>query len=532
MQILTTILSAVAAIAPLQISVFNPKVPVVLDREYNIISELTVPSDGIATLDEVEFSVKGLPEEAVRTVRLVYAGTASAIPDRTTSIGIKAGSSKWGGGNPMWYSPSYVIESDCVVPSGDEGGLFILHDGFPLVKGDNYFYVSLEVDSAAITDLASTFEAEVGKVTVSGQSVSVSREGDTVRRLGVSVRNHGDDGVDSYRIPGLSTTPDGQLVAVYDMRWNSSLDLVDDIDVGMSRSFDGGLTWSPMETVLDMGDAGGLPEGQNGIGDPAVLVDETTGEMIVAAAWTHGLGGATGWWSARDGFDPIDTPQLMMAFSDGGGFFLTEPVNVTEQVKKREWKFSFQGPGRGITMKDGTLVFAYQHQEGEDRMPWSGIIYSKDHGETWHVSDSPVANTTEAQVAEVEPGVLMLNMRNNEKTGRRVFTTSDLGKTWKAHPSDMTLREPVCMASLISGPEKGQLLFSNPDSDKSRDHMTVKMSLDGGITWPYSLLLDEFSSWGYSCLSLIDKDTVGILYESSTSQILFQAVKISDIIGN
>jgi sialidase-1 len=286
-----------------------------------------------------------------------------------------------------------------------------------------------------------------------------------------------------------------------------------------------------MEIVLDMGIAGGLPEGQNGIGDPAVLVDENTGEIIVAAAWTHGMGGRTGWWAAGDGFDPIDTPQLMMARSGDGGLVFTEPVNVTAQVKKPEWKFSFQGPGRGITMKDGTLVFAYQHQEGEDRMPWSGIIYSKDHGQTWHVSESPVANTTEAQVAEVQPGVIMLNMRNNEKTGRRVFTTSDLGKTWKVHPSDKTLREPVCMASLICGPRAGQLLFSNPDSDKSRDHMTIKMSTDGGLSWPYALLLDEFGSWGYSCMSMIDDETVGILYEGSTSQIVFQAVKLSDIMA-
>ena len=516
---------------PLQISVFNPKVPVVLDREYNIISEITVPSDGTATLDELDFSVKGIPEDAITTVRLVYTGTASAIPGKTTSIGIQAGSSRWGGGNPMWNNFSYAIESDCLYRSESVGGKFVLHDGVPLVKGDNYFYVSLELDSSEIDDLSGTFEASVGSVTVSGKKTPVKQEGDIVRRLGVSVRNHGDDGVDSYRIPGLATTPEGTLIAVYDIRWNFSQDLVDDIDVGMSRSTDGGLTWSPMVSVLDMGEWGGLPEGQNGVGDPAVLVDRNTGEIIVAGTWTHGHGGKTGWWSAGDGFDPIDTPQLMMARSTDDGITWSEPINVTSQVKKKEWRFSFQGPGNGITMKDGTLVFAYQHQEGEERMPWSGIIYSKDHGNTWHIENSPVANTTESQVVEVEPGVLMLNMRNNDKTGRRVFTTSDLGKTWKVHSSDKTLREPVCMASLISGPEEGQLLFSNPDSQTNRDHMTIKMSLDGGKTWPYSLLLDEFSSWGYSCLSMIDEDTVGILYESSTSQILFQAVKLSDIMS-
>lgn len=35
-------------------------------------------------------------------------------------------------------------------------------------------------------------------------------------------------------------------------------------------------------------------------------------------------------------------------------------------------------------------------------------------------------NTTEAQVAEVEPGVLMLNMRDNRGGSRAVSTTKDL----------------------------------------------------------------------------------------------------------
>lgn len=65
-------------------------------------------------------------------------------------------------------------------------------------------------------------------------------------------------------------------------------------------------------------------------------------------------------------------------------------------------------PERGITMRDGTLVFAIQfikrRRDAECR-----IMYSKDHGETWNIHNRPVPSTTEAQVAEVEPGVLMLN---------------------------------------------------------------------------------------------------------------------------
>ena len=202
MQVILSIISAVAALLPLQISVFNPRVPVILDRAYNIVSEIGVPSEGEATLDEVEFKVSGIPEEAISSVRLMYSGTASAIPGRTSSIGIQAGSSRWGGGNPMWADRSYVIEADNVEdPVGE--GLYLLHDGIPLVKGMNYFYVSLEVDSSMIDDISMTFDASVSGATVSGKVMPLKQEGPSERRFAVSVRNHGDDGADSYRIPGL-----------------------------------------------------------------------------------------------------------------------------------------------------------------------------------------------------------------------------------------------------------------------------------------------------------------------------------------
>ena len=162
-------------------------------------------------------------------------------------------------------------------------------------------------------------------------------------------------------------------------------------------------------------------------------------------------------------------------------------------------------------------------------------MYSTDRGLTWHVHEYAKINTTESQVAEVAPGELMLNMRDNRGTGRAVYTTRDMGRTWTAHVSDKALVEPVCMASLLkvraSENALGQdiLLFSNPADAKERKNITVKMSLDGGKTWTRECLLDEGRGWGYSCLSMIDKDTVGILYESSQAHMTFQAIPLKDI---
>ena len=95
------------------------------------------------------------------------------------------------------------------------------------------------------------------------------------------------------------------------------------------------------------------------------------------------------------------------------------------------------------------------------------------------------------------------------------------------------------MASLIKVDAKDNilgkdlLLFSNPNTTKDRKNMTIKASFDGGLTWKESnqLLLDEDYGWGYSCLTMIDKETVGILYESSVAHMTFQALKLKDIIG-
>ena len=341
------------------------------------------------------------------------------------------------------------------------------------------------------------------------------------------MRNAGDDGVVAYRIPGLVTSLKGTLIATYDIRHNHSRDLQDDIDVGISRSTDGGLSWGPMIVAMNMGEYGGLPQNVNGIGDPCILVDEVTGDILLFAAWTHGgTAGKAAWWTAGSGFEPAQTPQLMMVRSTDDGLTWSAPVNLTRQVKQEPWHFTFQGPGRAITMADGTLVVPFQHQE-PDRTPAAGVMYSKDRGITWHVHEYAKINTTESQVVEVEPGVLMLNMRDNRKTGRAVYITKDLGRTWEPHPSDGQLVEPVCMASLIKAGDL--LLFSNPADPKERRNMTIRISEDGGVNWTRKLLLDEGYGWGYSCLSMIDEETVGILYESSQAHMTFQAVKLKDI---
>ncbi len=512
-------------------SVYLPSVPVVADKSHNIVAELCVRCDEPGqSLDAVEVQISGIAPAAVRDVRLVSTGTMQVCGGHCWALNEER--KRVGGGSSLWHDPAWTREIAKGYPGSN--GAVVLQPSFPLKSGDNRMYVSLSVDGSRVPDISKAFSVVVSSITTGGTIVPFRQDGTAQKRLAISVRQHGDDGVYAYRIPGLVTTNSGTLVAVYDIRHSSSLDLQNDIDIGVSRSVDGGRTWSAMQTVMDMGCYGGLPEAQNGVGDPSVLVDRTNGRIHIVAAWTHGLGAGRAWNNVGQGFSPEETAQIMLVSSDDDGISWSKPRSITPQVKQPEWYFTLQGPGSGICMKDGTLVFPVQHI-GPDRIPSAGVMYSADGGRTWRTHASAMQNTTESAVAELPDGTLMLSMRNNRKTGRAVCTTRDLGRTWQLHGSSGKLVEPVCMASLLAVPAarnvtgRNLLLFSNPAVPKGRHHLTLKMSLDDGNTWNEGMLLDEEDLWGYSCLSMIDKETVGILYESSGAQLLFQAIKIKDL---
>ena len=514
--------------------VHSPQVPILIDRTDNILFEIRINGHRGEVLNSltVEF---GEPTDMadIEALRLFYGGTEGKarkgmhfrpmnyIPNNQP-------------GRTLAAHPSYsVLQSEAEKPRES----VVLTSGQPLVEGVNYFWVSVQMSATTPTD--AFVAAKVTGIEIDGKAVPVEQFGSTdARRVGIGVRHAGDDDVAAFRIPGLTTTRKGTLLGVYDVRRNNSADLQEAIDIGVSRSTDKGRTWEPMRIAMTFDGEGGLPQAQNGVGDPSILTDEVTGTIWIVAARTFGMGNLRAWTNSMPGMTADDTAQLMMVRSDDDGETWSEPINITGQVKDPSWHFLLQGPGRGITMKDGTLVFPIQFI-APDRIPHAGIMYSKDRGATWHINSPARSDTTEAQVAEIEDGVLMLNMRDNRGGSRAVAVTKDLGRTWTVHPSSRSaLKEPICMASLLSVKAKDNvlgrdlLLFSNPNTTRGRHHITVKASLDGGLTWPErnQVLLDEEEGWGYSCLTLVDSETIGILYESSVAHMTYQTIKIKDLV--
>lgn len=156
-------------------------------------------------------------------------------------------------------------------------------------------------------------------------------------------------------------------------------------------------------------------------------------------------------------------------------------------------------------------------------------------GKTWITTNPATFNTSECAVVELTNGSLMLNIRDNrnhsekgEHNGRAVYITNDLGATWQEHSSSRgALQEPVCMASLHRHGK--YLLFSNPDNKYDRTNIRIKWSDDNGTTWHNGPIIDKCKSFGYSCLTSIDDNTIGILWEGSEEQLMFRAIELQNI---
>jgi sialidase-1 len=431
-----------------------------------------------------------------------------------------------------------------------------------LAAGRHYFWLSVELQDKA--DLLHTITARAVSVQLDNHAVKAQPVAPLPLRIGVALRQHNQDGVHTYRIPGLATGKDGTLLAIYDVRRESGRDLQGNIDIGLSRSTDKGNNWLPMQIAIDMGKWGGLPEKFNGVSDANILVDKNTGHIFIAGLWMHGVLNAQGKWieglnedstawnhqwrdkGSQPGFDVKQTAQFLIVKSEDNGKTWGKPVNLTTLCKQADWWLWAPAPGQGITLQDGTLVFPTQGRDKTGKA-FSNITYSKDGGQTWKTSQpAERLSTTENMAVELSDGSIMLNMRSNKNrtdtgstNGRAIAVTKDLGASWEQHPSSRGgLIEPTCMASIIrhdyveKGKKRSVLLFSNPDSKTTRHRMTIKVSYDDGKTWVDSkkILLDEGKSRGYSCLTSVDNNTIGILYESSMADMVFQKITLKELL--
>lgn len=316
----------------------------------------------------------------------------------------------------------------------------------------------------------------------------------------------GADGYHTYRIPSMIVTAQGAVLAFCEGRKNGRSD-TGDIDMLVKRSTDGGASWSGPQTVWD--------DDENTCGNPCPVVDRDTG--VIYLLMTHNLG------IDRES-EIIDlasqgTRTVWLTYSDDDGVTWHPPREITATVKQPDWTWYATGPGAGIQLTDGRLIIPCDHIEADTKRYYSHVIYSDDHGKTWHLGGTtPTDRVNECEAVELRDGTVLLNMRNYDRRrrARAVATSADHGLTWSPVTHDPALVEPICQASIrrlpSDHPDEDPILFSNPASADARVNMTVRYSPDGCRHWTAARTLHAGPS-AYSCLAVLPDRTIACLYE-------------------
>lgn len=270
-----------------------------------------------------------------------------------------------------------------------------------------------------------------------------------------------------------------------------------------------------------------------------------TSYMVDEKGYVFKDGQAMGNIYYKKGVDPNEsllearTSFLQIIQSNDDGLTWSKPRELNIEVKEEWMRFIGSGPGCGIQLKHGEsagrLIFPIYFSNESGHLSCA-CIYSDDHGVTWKRGESPndgrvldgevlSAKTislvkqylTESQVIELPTGELKYYMRNHYGIQRTAVSTStDGGETWGEVTFDMTLIDPICQSSVVVYPDQGdglvRVLFANPADELSRERGTVRLSEDGGKTWPYSKVIED-GYYSYSCLTVLKNGEIGVLYE-------------------
>ena len=233
---------------------------------------------------------------------------------------------------------------------------------------------------------------------------------------------------------------------------------------------------------------------------------------------------------------------LWMSYSDDDGKTWSAPQDITPMVKADWMKFLGVGPGVGITLQNGphkgrivVPVYTTNRTHHLDGSQSSRIIYSDDHGKTWHMGggvndnrtlhDGTVvdssnmnnyyAQNTESSVVQLNNGQLKLFMRG--LTGDlQVATSNDGGITWDNNVARYDVPDVyVQMAAthtVQDGKEYILLANANGPGRKNGYIRVARVEEDGELTWLHHHLIQE-GEYAYNSLQQIGPKEFGLLYE-------------------
>ena len=338
-----------------------------------------------------------------------------------------------------------------------------------------------------------------------------------------------------YRIPGVVVTAKGTVLAYCEARKSTRGDW-GTIDILLKRSTDGGATWSEPRKIADV--PGPKSKNPVAIAQKLATPNEVTYNNPVAIPSKDG---------AVHLIFCLEYARCFAMRSVDDGLTFSDPVEITatfDQFRPEyDWKVLATGPGHGIQTRSGRLIIPVWLSLGTGghahRPSVTSTIYSDDDGRTWRRGQIAVPNTekwinpNETVVVELADGRVMLNVRSESQSHRRLVTVSPDGATqWSTPRFDEALLEPICMASIVrysrqesEGTGKNRILFANPHhldradgksqpgAGRDRKNLAIKLSYDEGTTWPVHKSLEPGFFSGYSDMAVLPDGKILCFYE-------------------
>ena len=337
----------------------------------------------------------------------------------------------------------------------------------------------------------------------------------------------GNTATDNYRIPAITTAPNGDLLVSYDERpkdnGNGGSDAPNPNHIVQRRSTDGGKTWSA-PTYIHQGTETGKKVGYS---DPSYVVDHQTGTIFNFHVKSYDQG----WGGSKAGTDPENRSiiQAEVSTSTDNGWTWTHRTITADITKDNPWTARFAASGQGIQIQHGAhagrLVQQYTIRTADGTVQ-AVSVYSDDHGKTWQAGTPTGTGMDENKVVELSDGSLMLNSRASDGSGfRKVARSTDGGQTWSEPASDKNLPDSVDNAQIIrafpnaapgDSRAKVLLLSHSPNPTPwSRDRGTISMSCDNGASWVTGKVFHE-PFVGYTTIAVQSDGSIGLLSEDAS----------------
>ena len=247
-------------------------------------------------------------------------------------------------------------------------------------------------------------------------------------------------------------------------------------------------------------------------------------------------------YSDKNIFRVSNTNYLWMSYSDDDGKTWSAPKDITYGIRKDWMHFLGTGPGTGIALHSGPhkgrlVIPAYTTNNvsylGGSQS--SRVIYSDDHGETWHAGEAvndnrPVGNqtihsstmnnsgaqNTESTVVQLNNGDLKLFMRG--LTGDlQVATSKDGGATWEKDVKRYAdVKDVYVQMSAIHTVQNGKeyIVLSNaggPGRYNGLVHV-ARVEANGDLTWLKHNPIQS-GKFAYNSLQDLGNGEFGLLYE-------------------